>query len=138
MIDAAPYMTVLLAGSLYYVLGGLWFSPLVGGQWDLAVGFKRPHKWRPDLRYYIVPMLGSLAVAGALQLVRAKIHPASVFDAMGVGAIVGISVAAPITGINAVSPNVPRPALYAAVTGTYHALGAILCGAVLFGLRGAA
>jgi len=41
---------------------------------------------------------------------------------------------ASITGINAVSPNTPKPALYAAVVGGYHLTGLLLSAAILYGL----
>jgi len=51
-------MTVLspvIAGIAYFALGGIWFSPLFGKQWDKAAGFVRPEKWRPAAVYYLAP-----------------------------------------------------------------------------------
>ena len=39
--------STLTAGAAYFALGGLWFTPLFGKQWDRAVGFQRPARWQP-------------------------------------------------------------------------------------------
>lgn len=73
--------SILIAGVAYFVLVGLWFTPLFGKQWDKAVGF-----------------------------------------------------GAAITSVNAISPNMPRPGLYALVTGSYHAVGLVLVSAIQYWL----
>jgi hypothetical protein len=40
------FLPIFVAGLAYFVLGGLWFTPLLGRQWDKAVGFGRPPEWR--------------------------------------------------------------------------------------------
>jgi hypothetical protein len=45
---------------------------------------------------------------------------------------VGIGYGAAITTVNAIAPNMPRPGLYAAVVGSYHLFGLLLCAAVLY------
>lgn len=47
--------------------------------------------------------------------------------------VISTTVAA-ITSVNAVSPNMQRPGLYALVTGSYHLAGALLCAAILYWL----
>lgn len=127
-------LSVFAAGLAYFALGGLWFTPLFGRHWDRAVGFQRPPKWRPPLAYYVGPLLGCLVVALAIALLLRLVAPASLSDSLAVGLIVGLGVSAAITGINAISPNVPRPGLYALVIGSYHAVGALLCAWILYGL----
>ena len=74
---------VLAACFAHLALGGLWFTPLFGKQWDNAVG-------------------------------------------LGYGAA--------ITSVNAITPNMPHPGLYAAVVGSYHCIGLLLASAVLYWL----
>lgn len=128
---------ILVAGLAYFALGGLWFTPLFGRQWDRAVGFARPPRWRPGPAYYLGPLAGCLAVAAAMAYLLRLLPPAAGWDAvLPMGAVVGLGVAAAVTGVNAIAPNMPRPGLYTAVVGSYHALGAVLCAAVLHAMRG--
>lgn len=121
----------VIAGLAYFVLGGLWFTPLFGKAWDRAVGFERPPKWRPAPAYYLGPLIGCLVAAFAMQALLGRTAAATLQDALHVGAIAGVGFCACVTTVNAISPNVPRPALYAAVVGSYHAVGALLCAAII-------
>lgn len=127
-------ISVLVAGVAYFALGGLWFTPLFGKYWDKAVGFERPLKWRPPAIYYIGPLIGCLAAAFAtgqlIQLTQAE----SFTEYLQVGCVVGLGYGATITAVNAISPNMRNPALYALVTGSYHFVGLLLCSAVLYWL----
>jgi len=126
--------SVFAAGVAYFALGGLWFTPLFGKHWDKAVGFERPPKWRPSTVYYIGPLAGCLVAAFATsQLVRLT-NAESFSSFLAVGLIVGLGYGASITAVNAISPNMHNPGLYALVTGSYHLIGLLLCSSVLYWL----
>ncbi|MCU0251224.1 MAG: DUF1761 domain-containing protein [Vicinamibacterales bacterium] len=129
-------VSTLAAGVAYFALGGLWFTPLFGRYWDRAVGFQRPARWRPALTYYLVPLAGCLAVSLTLGFLLGRVAAVSLTEVLGLGLAVGVGISFAVTSINALAPNMPRPALYAAVTGRYHVLGAVLCAAIHFWLRG--
>jgi Protein of unknown function (DUF1761) len=129
-------LPTVIAGLAYFALGGLWFTPLFGRQWDRAVGFDRPPKWRPPAPYYVGPLLGCLLAAAATSALHGLVQPTSVSQAAQLGLIVGFGYGATITSVNAISPNVPRPSLYAAVVGSYHLVGLTVCSTVLHGLAG--
>jgi Protein of unknown function (DUF1761) len=124
----------LVAGAAYFVLGGLWFTPLFGKAWDRAVGFDRPPRWRPAAAYYLGPLVGCLVAAFAMYALLGLAAADTLGQALQVGAVAGLGFSACVTAVNAVSPNVPRPALYAVVVGSYHAVGALLCAAIIHGL----
>ena len=125
------WLPILAAGFSYFALGGLWFTPLFGKQWDVAVGFDRPARWRPSALYYIGPLLGCLVGAFATSWLVALAHPVTLAQYLEIGLVVGVGYGAAITAVNAISPNMPRPGLYAAVTGGYHLAGLVLCSAIL-------
>ena len=127
-------LTVLVAGFAYFVLGGLWFTPLFGKQWDQAVGFDRPVKWRPSAIYYIAPLVGCIVGALATAYLMQLIKPGSFQSALLIGLVVGLGYGTTITSVNAISPNIPKPGLYAAVTGSYHMAGLVLCSAIIYWL----
>ncbi len=126
------YLSIFVAGLAYFILGGLWFTPLFGKLWDKAVGFDRPEKWRPSAIYYIGPLVGCFVSAFAVALLINLIKPESLPDALFIGLIVGLGIGATITTVNAISPNTPHPAIYAMVTGGYHLTGLVLCSAVIY------
>ncbi|NOU13037.1 MAG: DUF1761 domain-containing protein [Methylococcaceae bacterium] len=127
-------LPILAAGVAYFALGGLWFSPLFGRQWDKAVGFERPPKWRPSSVYYIGPLLGCLVAAFATSYLAQLEQAQLLVDYLRVGFVVGMGYGVTITSINAIAPNMSYPGLYAKVVGSYHLIGLVLCSAVLYGL----
>lgn len=125
-------VAILAAGLAYFMLGALWFTPLFGKQWDRAVGFVRPEGWTPSAIYYVGPLVGCLVASAATALLQRVIQPISLPDALLLGLIVGIGFGVTITGVNAIAPNMPRPGLYAAVTGSYHLTGLLVASAILY------
>lgn len=124
--------SILAAGAAYFALGGLWFTPLFGKQWDKAVGFARPPKWRPSAVYYIGPLVGCMLAASALAILVRLTNAQTLEQHICLGLTVGLGFGATITTVNAIAPNMPRPGLYALVVGSYHTVGLMLCSAVLY------
>ena len=124
------HLLTVFAGLAYFALGGLWFTPFFGKQWDKAVGFNRPTKWRPSAIYYIAPLLGCLVVSFAISALFSMLKPESTQNALMLGLVCGLGFGAAITSVNAVSPNMPHPGLYATVTGSYHTVGIVLVSAI--------
>lgn len=82
--------SILIAGVAYFVLGGLWFTPLFGKQWDNAVGFERPIRWRPSTIYYIGPLAGCLVVSFAMSILFNIAQPESLQKAVALGLVCGV------------------------------------------------
>lgn len=125
------YLPVLIAGVSYFILGGIWFTSLFGKLWDKAIDFDRPPKWRPTLIYYFGPLAGCLISAFSVFLLMGLVQPETLFKALFIGLIVGLGIGATITAVNAISPNVSRPGLYAMVVGGYHLVGLTLCAMII-------
>lgn len=126
------YFSIFVAGLAYFILGGLWFTPLFGKLWDKAVGFNRPEKWRPSAIYYIGPLVGCFVAAFSIALLINIVQPETLSGSLSIGLIVGLGIGATITTVNAISPNMPHPGIYAMVTGSYHLTGLILCSAIIY------
>lgn len=124
--------TIVIAGLAYFILGGIWFTPLFGKHWDKAVGFNRPPKWRPRLIYYLGPLIGCLVIACATGYIIHLLEQKTLLSVVTLGAILGIGFGFIITTINAISPNMPKPGLYSLITGSYHALGIVLCSIIIY------
>jgi hypothetical protein len=126
---AGDWFAVVVATLAYFVLGALWFTPLFGKAWDVAVGFDRPKGHRFGAIYYVTPLVSSLIVSIATDaLIRAL---DLVADAVAFGVLVGIGYAAAVSVNNAVTPNTPRPLLFGTGTGGYHVVGIVLVSVII-------
>lgn len=135
-LGAINWLAVLIATVIYFIVGGLWFAPFAFEKfWDQGLGFNRPEGWKPGQKYYVVPFLGCLAVTLATALLLKATGTQSLADALTLGLIVAIGYAVATTGVMAVSPTTPKPALLAAVVGSYHVVGIVIVTAVLFAMR---
>lgn len=134
LADAPGWPAVAVAALAYFLLGALWFSPLFGGAYDRALGVDRSAErgWAPV--YFVVPFVGSLALSAAVAWLFGAAGVATLAEALGLGLAVGVGCAAPVSFTNAVNPKTPRPLLYGAVTGSYHAVGALAVCAILFAI----
>lgn len=126
---------VLLATLVYFILGGLWFTPLFGKYYDLALGFDRQKDYKWPSIYYISPFVNSLVVSIATSMLVHLLKIELLADAVSLGLIVGVGYAGAISFNNAVNPITPRPLLYGAVTGGYHVVGITLVAMVVSSLR---
>lgn len=125
-------LSAVSAGFIYFLLGVPWFSLLFGKAWERAIGYKRPEGTNYPLLYYIGPLVGCLFAAISIALIIDFMEPETMTQAIRVGIIMGVGYGFMITGINAIMPVIPRPALYTAITGTYHVVGAIICAAMAY------
>lgn len=135
-LSSLNWLGVAVATVVYFVFGGLWFSPLAFQRlWNASVGFNRPKGWRAGPKYYIAPLVGcfliSLATAILLQVTGVQTQA----DAIVLGLIVGIGYVAATVGVLAVAPNIPRPGMYAVVVGLYHIIGVAATAAIIFGVK---
>jgi hypothetical protein len=120
-------LAVIVSTVAYYVLGGLWYSPfLFGNYWDRAIGFERPKKWKSPILSYIMPFIGCLVVSIAVALIMQLVHFASITNAIVFGIILGIGFSVSISMVNAVTPKMEKPIMYGLVTGIYHLVGTII------------
>lgn len=126
---------VLLATLVYFILGALWFTPLFGKYYDLALGFDRQKDYKWPAIYYLSPFVNSLVVSIATAMLVHLLKIERLADAVALGLIVGVGYAGAISFNNAVNPVTPRPLLYGAVTGGYHVVGITLVAMVVSSLR---
>jgi hypothetical protein len=129
------WWAVLLATFIYFVLGALWFTPLFGKYYDIALGFDRQKDYKWPLIYYISPFVNSLVVSIATAMLVYLLKIESLDESVSLGLLVGIGYAGAISFNNAVNPVTPRPLLYGAVTGGYHVVGISLIALVITALR---
>lgn len=127
------WLAVIVAGIVYYMLGGFWFSAAAFQKvWDKAIGFDRPKDWKPTPIYYTTPLIGCLLSSVAVAILSKALGIISLTDALTLGLIAGVGFAAAITYTNAITPKTPRPLLFGALVGVYHAIGVMLVAAIVY------
>lgn len=134
MLDAFAslnWFAVALATLAYFVLGALWFTPLFGRAWDRSLGIDRRRGERYPPIYYVVPFASSVLVSVATAVLVAATGVDGWADAALLGLVVGIGYSAAVTFTNAVTPTTPHPIAFAAITGSYHVVGAILAAIII-------
>lgn len=130
-LTEVSWLRILVATLAYYLLGAVWFSPAFGRLWDIALGFQRPDKWSPGPLYYAGPLVGCFVASIATAILVRAVGARSVADGLTLGAVVGLGYCAAVSCVNAITPNIPHPILYGAVTGGYHALGVSIVAVIL-------
>lgn len=125
------WLAVALAALAYYLLGAAWFTPLFGKAWDRSIGHDRSTAptFGPD--YYLVPLVSAIFVSLALGLILAALAPPSFGEALLVGVVIGVGVAAAVSINNALTPHTRHPYLFGAVTGSYHFVGIVIVSAII-------
>lgn len=129
------WWSVALAGLAYYMLGALWFTGLFGGAYDRATGVVRSRTQRWPALYYVGPLVNCLVNSAATAILVHALDVRQMSVAVTLGLIVGVGYSASISLTNAITPNMPKPLLFGAVTGSYHMLGAIIVAVILVALR---
>lgn len=129
------WLAIIVAAVVYFMLGAAWFTPIFGKTYDSATGVPRSKKQKWPLLYYVGPLASSVVATIATSLLVYALNITQLFDAIALGFIVGIGYAASVSINNAISPNMPRPLLYGAVTGGYHVVGIVLVAAIIFGMK---
>lgn len=129
------WWSVVLAGLAYYVLGAPWFTALFGRAYDAATGVTRSRNQRWPAVYYVGPLVGCLIVAAATAVLVHALDIREMSDAATLGLIVGAGYSASVSFTNAITPNMKKPLLFGAVTGTYHVVGSVIAAIILVALR---
>lgn len=125
------WLAVALAALAYYVLGAAWFTPLFGKAWDRAIGYDRAKGAKFSLDYYVVPLVSAVLVSLALGVILTAVAPANLVEALLIGVVIGIGVAAAVSINNALTPHTPHPYLFGAVTGGYHFVGIVVVSTII-------
>jgi Protein of unknown function (DUF1761) len=120
------WLAVIVGAIIYFVLGALWYSPvLLGRPWQRSIGWD-PERTPPEMSAvtYVVPLLAYIVMAVATGLLAAATGSDSLGEGVVLGLVTGIGFAAMHSLVDATfDPNKPRPWVWFAINATYHALG---------------
>lgn len=127
------WLAIIVSTIVYFMIGALWYAPFTFGRlWDKALGFDRPENWKFGPLYYVGPLVGSLVATLATATLIYALEIATVGEAITLGLVGGVGYAGVASGVNAITPKIPKPLLFGAITGTYHMLCITLVALLLY------
>ena len=133
-IGELNWLAVIVGALIYFVLGALWYSPMVlGRQWQRSIGWD-PERTPPQMSAttYVVPALAYLVMAIAVGLLAAATGPDTQAEGVILGLILGIGLSLMHTLVDATfDPNKPQPWVWFAINGTYHAVGLLIVAVIV-------
>jgi hypothetical protein len=128
------WLAVIVGALIYFVLGALWYSPMVlGRQWQRSIGWD-PERTPPQMSAatYVVPGLAYLVMAIAVGLLAVTTGTDTAAEGVILGLVLGIGLSLMHTLVDATfDPNKPQPWTWFAINGTYHALGLLIVAVVV-------
>jgi hypothetical protein len=133
-LGSLNWLAVIVAAVIYFVLGALWYSPVMFARpWQAAIGWdasRQPPQMNPMT--YVVPLVLYLVASIATGLMAAATGTDTLAEGVTLGLVTGIGYALTMTGVEATfDPNKPRPMTWFAITAAYHVIGFVILGVVI-------
>ena len=113
------YVAVLVAGIVYFVLGALWYSPLLFAKpWMAAVGFTDEDVQGGSPLIYLYPLIFYVIAAAVVAVLIQALGVMSIAEAIFLGALGWLGFMLPAIGASYVFES--RPFNLFLITGGYH------------------
>lgn len=137
-VPVVNYLAVLVAGFVIFVLGGLWYSPLLFAKRWLALMGKTEEELKasgagkvPVL--YLLAFLCGLVIAWAMAVLINHFPPYTLGRAAGVGLFCWIGFAAPTSFATAIFSSTPKPLWL--INSLYNAVSFVLAALIIVAWR---
>ena len=125
-LGALNWLAVIAGGVVYFVLGALWYSPILFGRaWQAAIGWD-PDRAPPQMSptSYVVPLIGYLGMSVAVGFLAAGSATDTIGEGVTLGVVVAIGLSLMQTLVSATfDPNLKRKWTWFWITGSYNAVG---------------
>ena len=126
-------LPLFVSAVVYWILGALWFSVLFGGVWSRGLesqGIKINKPSTGELwKKFLGTFVANLATAIAVSEIVGVAHITSLLDALQLGLLLGIGVAAMALAVSYTWEGKPRANFL--VDASYHTLGVTACAVIL-------
>lgn len=130
------WLAVLAAAVVYFLLGGLWYSPVfLGKPWMRATGMEAPQEGQgPGPAIYVAPLIGYLISAIATAMLAVATASDTVGEGLVLGLVVAVGYSVVLAGVTATfSPHMPEPWTWFWITASYNVVGLLIVGALVGG-----
>ena len=125
------WLAILLAASIYYMLGALWGASPLGEVYHDAIGFSPRPGWSPDIGMYIAPLLGCTASSIVTAILAQETRRRTFFQGIELGLLVGLGYSVAVAGMDAAEPQNKSPVTIISILSTYHLIGLSIVGGIV-------
>lgn len=130
VIGQISWLAVAAATVVSFLIAAVWFAAIVGRPYAIALGRQgQPASFAPIL--LIGPFLCNAVTALASAILIRAMNITTYTDASLFGLIVGLGFLASTTVNTGINPNIPRPMLYGALSGTYFLVAGIVISLII-------
>lgn len=126
---------VLLAFVPYFMLGALWFTLLFKKQYAISLGRENEQQQNMSAIFIIGPAVCTFIITVTSAILMNALHIESYANALLFAVIIGFGYLVANTVNIAINPNIPRPFLYGAISGSYHVVGILIVSFILVSMR---
>jgi hypothetical protein len=125
------WFAVIVSTVVFAVLGGLYFSVIVGKPYKVALGNQNRELPKPGILFIAGPLVASLLVVITTAILLRALEVVSIGDGIIFGLIVSIGYLVAQTLNIAINPNFPRPLLYTLINAPYFIVCTVVAAIIL-------
>jgi MFS superfamily sulfate permease-like transporter len=133
-IATINWIAVIVGALIYFVLGAVWYSPVLFARpWQAAIGWDEARQ-EPQTNplTYVIPAVLYLIAGIATALLAAATATDTLSEGVVLGLITGLGYALPMVGVEATfDPNKPKPLVWFVITTAYHLIGFVVLAVVI-------
>ena len=133
-IAAINFLAVLVGAAIYFVLGAVWYSPILfAKRWQAAIGWDESRA-QPQTNplTYAVPAVLYLIAGIATAMLAAATGTDTLGEGIALGLVTGLGYALAMVGVEATfDPNKPKPLTWFLITTAYHLIGFVVLAVVI-------
>jgi hypothetical protein len=133
LLGELNWLAVIVAAIAFFALGAVWYAPPVFGRaWQHAAGAQVPEGTRPGIAYYVGPLATCLLSTVATALLAVATGTDTVGEAIVLGLVVGVGVAAAVAFVGGVfDPHKPQPLVWFVIFGGYQVVGLLIVATIV-------
>ncbi|MGI2036294.1 DUF1761 domain-containing protein [Rhizobium panacihumi] len=131
VLNHVSILAVLVSAIAVMVLGFVWFAVVFKKQYAVVLG----RVGQPDAMgplFIVGPSICVLVTAFTMAYLMSTLEVASMSQALGFGAVVGIGLIGATAMNMAINPNIPRPITYGLLSSAYFLVSSVLISAVVY------
>ena len=133
-ISAINWLAVIVGAAIYFVLGAVWYSPVLFAKpWQAAIGWDESRQ-EPQTNplTYVVPAILYLIAGIATAMLAAATDTDELGEGITLGLVTGVGYALAMVGVEATfDPNKPKPLQWFLITTAYHLIGFVVLAVVI-------
>jgi len=125
------WLAVIASTIVFAVLGGLYFTAIVGKPYKVALGNEDRELPKPGAIFIVGPLIASLFVVITTAILLRALEITTIGDGIVFGLVVSIGYLVAQTLTIAINPNFPRPLLYTLINAPYFIVCTVAASVIL-------